>query len=124
MALVTDILMLGGVLAAALYCMVLSRRLRQLSRLDEGMGAAIAGLSRQVAEMTRTLAVTRAAATGTAGEIDRATARAEAAARRVELLLATLNDLPPPYGREDRDEATAGRVAARRASESPDEAVQ
>lgn len=106
MALVADILMLGGVLAAALYCMVLSRRLRRLSRLDEGMGAAIAALSRQVGEMTRTLEQTRHAAGRAVADLAAATDRAEAAGRRVELLLAALNDLP------DRDEVSAdGRMA-------------
>jgi len=122
MTLVADILMLGGVLAAALYCAVLSRRLRQLTRLDEGMGAAIAALSRQVAEMTHTLEATRNAAAGTAGEIDRATVRAEAAARRVELLLAALGDLPPGDDDTSRDAAPAGRFATCRAV--ADEAMQ
>ena len=41
MALIADVLLIAGVLGAALYCMVLARRIKSLSRLDTGLGRAV-----------------------------------------------------------------------------------
>ncbi|MEM9369678.1 MAG: hypothetical protein AAGA26_00845 [Pseudomonadota bacterium] len=51
MALIADGLLLLAALAASLYCWVLSKRLRRLTQLDKGLGAAITSLSEQVSEM-------------------------------------------------------------------------
>lgn len=93
---IADILMLGGVLAAAGYCLVLSRRLRQLARLDRGMGAAIATLSRQVGELTAALEQTRDVADSARSGLDAATARADTARHRLEVLVAAADTAPPP----------------------------
>ena len=62
MQIVSDILLSAGALGAAVYCMVLSRRLRSFSRLEDGMGGAVATLSVQVDDMTRVLGEARLAA--------------------------------------------------------------
>lgn len=96
MAFIADILMAGGAFGAALYCYVLSQRLRRFSTLEGGMGGAIAVLSAQVDEMTRALDKARAAATVSAGSLDALTVRAESVAGRLELMLASMHDLPEP----------------------------
>lgn len=94
MDVIADIVLAAGAFGAAFYCWILGRRLRAFSRLDSGMGGAIAVLSQQVDDMTRTLAQARDTAGASADRLEERVARAEAAARRLELLLASLHDLP------------------------------
>jgi hypothetical protein len=108
MDLIADILLTAGSIGAAFYCLVLSRRLREFHRLESGMGGAIAVLSTQVDELTRTLSAARAAAGDSAAKLGDLTERSEQAARRLELMLASLHDLPDP------DPAPRLRVARRR----------
>ena len=96
MTLVSDILMSLGAFGAAIYCFVLSSRLKKFTTLENGMGSAIAVLSAQVDDMTKALDRARAAATGSASSLDGLTTRAEAVAMRIELLLASMHDLPDP----------------------------
>lgn len=96
MRLIADILMLGGLVAATVFIAVLAQRLKRLSRLDTGMGAAILGLSRQVGELEATLARMRGTAQATAADLAAATSRAEAAQRRLEMLLSVLPDEAAP----------------------------
>ena len=95
MALIADILLIAGALGAAFYCFVLSRRLSRFTSLEDGVGGAIAGLSRQVAEMTEALDRAHGEAKASAGSLETSTRRAEDAARKLELMLAALHDLPP-----------------------------
>ena len=96
MSFLSDILLATGAFAAAVYCLVLARRLKALTGLDSGMGTAIAVLSAQVDELNRTLQTARDTAQGMTGRLGNQTERAEAAARRLELLIAALHDLPDP----------------------------
>jgi hypothetical protein len=99
MTLIADFLLVAGSLAAAFYCMVLSRRLRRLSSLDAGLGGAIAVLSAQVDDMTKVLEKTRAAAQASARDLTALSARADATAARLELLMAAQRDVSPKgYG--------------------------
>lgn len=114
MELIADVLLAAGALGAGLYCYVLALRLKQFQTLESGMGGAIAVLSAQVDDMTRALERARSAAGGQVTALEAETRRAEAAVRRIELLLASLHDLPdpaqataaPPRGgpREDEDD--------------------
>lgn len=90
----SDILLASAALGAALYCSILSRRLRALGSLEGGMGSAIAILSRQVDELARALSAAQDSAGRSAQTLDTQTARAEATARRLQLLVASLHDLP------------------------------
>lgn len=94
MELIADILLGAGAIAAGAYCLVLSRRLKALNRLESGMGGAIAVLSAQVDDMTRALQAAQGAAGDSTRLLDETTVRAERAAARLELMLATLHDLP------------------------------
>ena len=87
MDLVADGLLIAGALAAAFYCWVLSVRVRSLTDLDNGLGAAIATLSGKVDDMQKALEATRDAAGATVLELEEVTERAENAARRLEDLV-------------------------------------
>lgn len=96
MELISDILLAGGAFGAAIYCYVLSARLKNFATLESGMGGAIAVLSVQVDDMTRALDKARGAATGSASGLEAATRRAEDVAAKLDLLLASMHDLPEP----------------------------
>ena len=96
MELISDILLLAGSFGAAIYCYVLSTRLKKFTTLESGMGGAIAVLSAQVDDMTVALDKARGAANGSAESLEALTARGETVARRLELLVASLHDLPDP----------------------------
>lgn len=93
---ISDILLMAGAVSAALYCAMLSRRLRRFADLEEGVGSAVAQLAHQAEELDRAFGKVRSAAEGQAERIEAASTRAEAAARRLELLMASLHDLPEP----------------------------
>lgn len=94
MNLIADILLVAGALGAAIYCMVLARRLKQFNGLEKGMGGAIAVLSVQVDEMTKALEAAQVAAKASSSKLEALNGRAEHAAARLELMLAALHDLP------------------------------
>lgn len=95
---IADILMAAGAFGAAIYCYVLALRLKRFQTLESGMGGAIAVLSVQVDDLTRALENARGAANAQATSLDDLTRRGEAVAARLEILLASMNDLPaaPP----------------------------
>jgi hypothetical protein len=136
MDLIADILLVAGAFAAAAYCAVLSRRLRRLQTLEGGMGGAIAVLSAQVDDLTRALEVAKGAASGQVDALARLTQRGEAAAARLELMLAAMHDMPqeaaPPAANHDepvdfiaRSEASGRtRVLRRRAHRPAAEAAE
>lgn len=87
MDLIADSLLVGGAIAATFYCWVLSVRLRSLKDLDNGLGGAIAGLSRQVDEMKTTLKAAKTQSEASQAELDDLAARADKAAERLRDLL-------------------------------------
>ncbi len=93
MTLISDILLIAGALGAAFYCVVLSRRLTRFTDLEKGVGGAIAVLSSQVDDMTRTLHSAQAQATASGRTLEDLTSRAEEVARRLELHVAALRDI-------------------------------
>jgi len=99
MDLIADILLVAGSFGAAVYCYVLSTRLKRFTTLETGMGGAIAVLSAQVDDMTVALEKARGAANGSAESLESLTARGEAVAKRLELLVAALHDLPDPVAK-------------------------
>jgi len=70
--------------------------LKRFTTLESGMGGAIAVLSAQVDDMTVALEKARGAANSSAEGLEALTARGEAVAKRLELLVASLHDLPEP----------------------------
>jgi hypothetical protein len=94
MSLIADILMIAGALGAAFYCMVLSRRLSKFTDLEKGVGGAVAVLSMQVDDLTKTLERARKAAGQSSHRLEELTVRGEEVASRLELMMASLHDLP------------------------------
>jgi hypothetical protein len=111
MDLIADILLAAGAFGAAVYCYVLAGRLKRFSTLETGMGGAIAVLSAQVDDMTKALDTARGTAAGSAVSLEALTQRAEAVAARMEILLASMHDLPeaPARQRPAPDEEPAER---------------
>lgn len=109
MEILADILLASGALGAGLYCHVLSGRLKRFNTLESGMGGAIAVLSQQVDEMTQALGQARTAAQGSAEGLRALVDRAESSAARLDLLMASLHDLP-----EADDQARRLRFVRRR----------
>lgn len=95
MDLIMDGLLLAATAGAALYCYVLAGRLRRFTALDSGMGGAIALLSGEVDEMTRALERAGAVAGASETHLERLTRDADRLAGRLEILVASLHDLPP-----------------------------
>lgn len=91
---ISDILLGLGAIGVAIYCHVLARRLRAFNRLENGIGGAVAVMSMQVDELTRALGMARSAAQESTATLAAQTERAEQAAAKLELMLATLHDLP------------------------------
>jgi hypothetical protein len=98
MELIADILLGAGALGVAAYCHILARRLRAFNQLENGIGGAVAVLSAQVDDLTRTLAQAREAAQESSTSLAEKTERAEKATAKLELMLATLHDLPEDTG--------------------------
>ena len=96
MDMIADILLVAGAAGAALYCLVLARRLKRLTQLEGGMGSAIAVLSAQVDDLTQALAGARNAAAESTAALEQQTKRAETAMKRMELVMAAMHDLPAP----------------------------
>lgn len=107
MNLISDILLLAAALGAGIYCLVLSRRLSRFNDLEKGVGGAVAVLSVQVDDMTKTLERAQAAATTSVSTLDDLTERAETAAKRLELLVASMHDLPEQTHPAEPDDAQA-----------------
>ena len=135
MELIANALLAAGALGAGLYCYVLALRLKQFQTLESGMGGAIAVLSAQVDDMTRALDRARGTAGNQVAQLEGQTQRAEAAARRIELLLASLHDLPDPAGmtpaaarpeeaRQDTDASRRPRFVRRRSTRDTLEAAE
>lgn len=93
MELIADILLVAGALGAGFYCFVLGRRLNRFNDLREGVGGAIAILSAQVDDLTKTVNVAQVAASGSTQLLSDLTARAEETARQLELQMASLHDV-------------------------------
>lgn len=106
MELIADALLAAGAFGAAFYCFVLQRRLARFTRLESGMGGAIAVLSAQVDDLERALAAAQGAASESTRRLAALTDRADAAAVRLDLLVAALHDLPE---REAAAEVTPDR---------------
>ena len=94
MELVADILLVAGALGAGFYCFVLARRLRRFNDLEQGVGGAVAVLSAQVDDLTRTLKAAQSTAEGSNEVLGDLTKRAESVAGRLELMMASMHDMP------------------------------
>lgn len=125
---IADILLVAGALGAGLYCFILGRRLSRFNDLKDGVGGAVAVLSAQVDDLTRTLEAAQGSAGESTSSLEELTEKAETVARRLELLVASMHDLPDATskahtpGRTSSDEA-APPVFRRHHDKSPEEAA-
>lgn len=94
MSLIADLMMALAALGAGIYCFVLSRRLSKFTNLESGMGGAVAVLAVQVDDLTKALEAAQATTKSSQEELSGLVARAEEASSRLELLMASLHDLP------------------------------
>ncbi len=95
MDIIADILLAAGAFGAGFYCFVLSRRLSRFNDLEQGVGGAVAVLSAQVDDLTKTLQQAQSTAHMSTMSLDGLTERAEGVAKRLELLVASMHDIPP-----------------------------
>lgn len=87
MDLIADGLLIAGALSAAVYCWILSVRIKRLSDLDDGLGAAIAGLSAKVDQMQTILANTKESTGASKQELEALVSKASRSVRNLERLL-------------------------------------
>lgn len=99
MTIIADILLLAGALGAAVYCHLLSKRLRNFTALEGGVGNAVAILSTQVDELSRALEETKSVTTNSERELRQRIEKADAVSRRLELLIASMHDIEAPKTR-------------------------
>ncbi len=94
MDLIADILLAAGAMGAGFYCLILGRRLNRFNNLEKGVGGAVAVLSAQVDDLTKTLAAAQKTASISVETLTQLTERAEQTSRRIELQIASIHDIP------------------------------
>ncbi|MEM6309044.1 MAG: hypothetical protein AAF754_03260 [Pseudomonadota bacterium] len=94
MDLIADILLAAGALGAGFYCFILGRRLNRFNNLEKGVGGAVAVLSAQVDDLTKTLAAAQKTAAVSTDTLMQLTERAEQTSNQLELQMASLHDIP------------------------------
>jgi uncharacterized protein DUF6468 len=102
---VSDILLITATLGAGIFCLILSRRLTRLSRIDNGLGGAIAVLSAQVDDMSKALAETKSGSEGSATRLEELNADARTLLEELELMLSACHDVgeAPPTATDATD---------------------
>ncbi|KPD14322.1 hypothetical protein [Phaeobacter sp. 11ANDIMAR09] len=132
MDLIADILLAAGALGAGFYCLVLSRRLKRFNDLEKGVGGAVAVLSSQVEDLNKSFASARQITEGSSQALDQLTGRAESVAQRLELMMASMHDLPevapeaaqPPRAAVTRAEESDALAVAYETEAAPEPEVQ
>lgn len=95
MTMIADLLLIFGAFGAAVYCIILSRRLTKLQDLEQGVGGAVSALTTQVADLSQTLDQAKTSADTSNDSLRDLTERAENVSAKIELLLASMHDLQP-----------------------------
>lgn len=109
MEMIADILLVAGAMSAGLYCFVLARRLNKFNDLEKGVGGAVAVLSAQVEDLSKSLSAAKSASEGSNDTLLELTTRAESVSQKLELMMASMHDLAPadPPEVEEPREATS-----------------
>ncbi len=108
---IADIFLTAGALGAGFYCFILSRRLTKFTNLESGVGGAVAVLSAQVDDLTRTLMDAQKSSAESATKLGTMTTRAEEAAKKLELMMASMHDLPEKIEAEPTSNGTEPNVS-------------
>ena len=93
---IADILLVAGALGAGFYCFILAQRLNRFSDLEKGVGGAVAVLSSQVDDLNKSLQSAQSVSAASSTALDQLTNRAEDVSKRLELLMASMHDVPDP----------------------------
>ena len=91
---IADVLLISGTLAAGVFCIILSKRLSRLNDLEKGVGGAVSVLSVQVDDLKKAMTATQTSAEHSNTSLIEITERAESVARSLELMMASMHDLP------------------------------
>lgn len=118
MDLISDILLLAGALCAGFYCFVLSRRLNEFRDAESGIGPAVATLSTQVDELTRSVSAARKVAENSTDTLELLTDRAEGVAQKLELMIASMHDIPSVDDEPKQSSSTSNPVFSTRMSKT------
>lgn len=94
MSLIADGLMIVAGLTAGLYCLVLSRRLRQLSDSGQGIGAQIRALTEAIAETRAAVGEARRGADDSAARLGREIRKAEGMVAELRAVIAAAESAP------------------------------
>lgn len=92
MTLLADALLAIGAFGVGMYCLILSKRLKDFRSLEKGVGGAVAILSRQVSELEKTTSAATKAAKSSQEKLTELTIRAEKVSNRIDLQMASLMD--------------------------------
>ncbi|QYX57084.1 hypothetical protein K1T73_01315 [Roseovarius sp. SCSIO 43702] len=111
---IADILLVAGALGAGFYCFILARRLSRFNDLESGMGGAVAVLSAQVDDLTRTLQAAQGTASASTESLEALTDRAEGVAKRLELMVASMHDLQEETPPSPPETSPVGPIFRRR----------
>ena len=111
MEMIADILLVAGALGSGFYCFVLARRLNRFNDLEKGVGGAVAVLSAQVDDLNKSLVAARAMSDGSTKSLESLTGRAETVAKRLELMMASMHDLPAEATRSTRNNEESDALA-------------
>ena len=95
MDLIADILLAAGAIGAGFYCFILGRRLNRFNDLEKGVGGAVAVLSAQVDDLTKTLEAAQKTASASADTLTNLANRADNVSQKLELQMASLHDIAP-----------------------------
>lgn len=116
-----DVMLIAATFGAGLFCLILSRRLTRLSRIDNGLGGAIAVLSAQVDDMSKALAETKSGSEGSATRLQELNAEARALLEELDLMISACHDVgEAPVSAPDATLGTAPDGAFAATSAEPD----
>lgn len=93
LGLISDLLLLAATLGMAVWCQVLTKRLKAFDSLDTGLGDTIESLSLQVDDLKASLAATTERTDDRDARLRAVNTAADDRIGRMEMLLASLEDL-------------------------------
>lgn len=117
MGFIADALLVLGAFTAAAYCIILAKRLRNFNDLEKGIGGAVSVLSSQVETLAATLKDAQTMANQSNTSLEDLTHRAENVSQKLELLMASMHDLPSTAPTSKAAEPASQPLFSRRAKD-------
>jgi len=93
LTLLSDFILVAATVGMALWCRVLTQRLRAFNDLDKGLGATIATMTLQVDDLQKSIAEATAQKDDRVERLEAANATADDRIGRMEMLMASLEEL-------------------------------